>query len=425
MPLGKLTINAPNVVRFQTGNIPTGIVVDGKGKKAYVNNEADMSVSVINLDNTSNVGPAPYVAASTPPEPGSVEHARLMGKIKFFTALGVPDNGLVGTQLRDINPVQFRGKQSDSAWSSCASCHMDGLNDGVTWIFGDGPRQTLALDGLYSKINGAHDVRINNWSGPRDSATDFNNNSRNVQCGTGFAGGDAPKFCNPASAGGLPNPAVRDHGISQGASEALDMETAWIQTTVRAPNQLKGPNADAGRDLFEKSCASCHGGAKWTKSQVIYLNNPAVDKTGLARDPGLGIGIGNQAIEYRDDKVDPGLLVFLEDVGTFNPQSPIEIRSNPANAAVDGRGALGVQGFNVPSLLGVNSSAPYFHNGQAQTLDDVFAQHKLPGGATIQGTFGAGDLAALADFVKFIDGSTGLLRNQTDDFKDPFVNMKP
>lgn len=422
---GKLTINAPNVVRFQTGNIPTGIVVDSKGKKAYVNNEVDMTVSVINLEIASNVGSAPSVAASTPPEPGSVEHSRLMGKIKFFTALGVPDTGLVSTQLRDINPVQFRGKQSDSAWSSCASCHNDGLLDGVTWIFGDGARQTIALDGLYSKINGAHDVRINNWSGPRDSATDFNNNSRNVQCGTGFAGGDAPTFCNPASAGGLPNPAVRDHGISQGASEALDMETAWLQTTVRAPNQLKGPNLDAGRALFETSCASCHGGAKWTKSQVIYLNNPAVDKTGLARDPGLTIGIGNQAIEYRDDKVDPGLLVFLEDVGTFNPGSPIEIRSNPANAAVDGRGALGIQGFNVPSLLGVNSSAPYFHNGQAQTLDDVFAQHKLPGGATIGTTFSAGDLAALANFVKSIDGSTALLRNQTDDFKDPFVTMKP
>ena len=215
-PLGKLSINPPNVVRYQTGNIPTGIVVDRKGLKAYVNNEVDMSVSIINLDNTANVGPAPFVAASTPPEPGSVEHARLMGKMKFFTALGVPDNGLVGTQLRNINPVQFRGKQSDGAWSSCASCHNDGLVDAVTWIFGDGARQTLSLDGLYSKVNGAHDVRINNWSGPRDSATDFNNNSRNVQCGSGFAGGEAPKFCNPNSAGGLPNPSVRDHGISQG-----------------------------------------------------------------------------------------------------------------------------------------------------------------------------------------------------------------
>ncbi|MFO1351169.1 MAG: hypothetical protein U1F68_11065 [Gammaproteobacteria bacterium] len=422
---GKLNINAPNnVARFQTGNIPTGIVVDRRGRRAYVNNEVDMSVSILNLEAGPNVGPAPAVAASTPPEPGSVEHARLMGKIKFFTALGVPDNGLVGTQLRDINPVQFRGKQSDSAWSSCGSCHPDGLADGVTWIFGDGARNTIPLDGLYSKINGAHDIRINNWTAPRDSATDFNNNSRNVQCGTGFAGGDAPKFCNPASAGGLPNPAVRDHGISQGASEALDMETEWIQTTVRAPNQPKAANADAGADLFQSACASCHGGAKWTKSQVIYLNNPAVDKTGAARDPGLTLTAG-QAVQYQDAKVDPGILKFLEDVGTFNAASPIEIRSNPANAAVDGRGALGSLGFNVPSLLGVGSSAPYFHNGSAQTLGDVFAQHKLPGGATIQTTFGAGDLAALEDFLKSLDGGTALFRNQTDDFRNPFVDMVP
>ena len=185
------------------------------------------------------------------------------------------------------------------------------------------------------------------------------------------------------------------------------------------------PNLDAGRALFETNCASCHGGAKWTKSQVVYLNNPAVDKAGVARDPGLTIAAGNQVVEYKDAKVDPGTLKFLEDVGTFNAASPIEIRSNPANGAVDGRGALGVLGFNVPSLLGVNSSASYFHNGQAQTLDDVFVQHKLPGGATISSAFSAGDLAVLANFVKTIDGSTSLLRNQTDDFKDPNLDMKP
>jgi cytochrome c peroxidase len=85
--------------------------------------------------------------------------------------------------------------------------------------------------------------------------------------------------------------------------------------------------------------------------------------------------------------------------------------------------ALGVLGFNEPSLLGVGSSAPYFHNGQAQSLDDVFAQHKLPDGNTIQASFGAGDLANLSAFLKSIDGATPIFRSQTDDFKDPFVVM--
>ncbi len=426
---GKLDIGAPdNVVRMQAGNIPDGIVVDGK--YAYVNNQVDLSVSVLDL----NANTRQDVSASTPPAPGSFEHARMMGKLAFHTALGIPDNGLVGTQLRDINPVNFRGKQSADAWSSCASCHpLDGLADSVTWVFGDGPRQTIPLDGLYSKVDGAEDTRINNWSAARDSVTDFNNNSRNVQCGTGFAGGTPPATvpgvpslaCPQVPAFGPgPNPAVFDHGLQQGASEALDFETTWT-LTVRSLNEPKGDTTaiSAGATLFAATCASCHGGAKWTKSQVIYLSNPALEKAfaagGTPRDPGLTM-IANQSVSYQDAKVDPGVLKFLEDVGTFNAANPIEIGGQAANI---GKVSLGVLGFNEPSLLGVGTSAPYFHNGQAQTLDDVFAQHKLPSGSTIQASFGAGDLATLSAFLKSIDGTTPTFRSQTDDFKDPFVVM--
>ena len=430
---GKLSIGAPDhVVRLQTGNIPDGIAVDWNAKKAFVNNQVNLSVSVLDLEANTVVS---EVSASTPPEPGTFDHSRLMGKLVFFTALGIPDNGLVGSPIRDINPVNFRGKQSADAWSTCASCHPDGLADSVTWIFGDGPRQTIPLDALYSKIDGAHDIRINNWSAVRDGVTDFNNNSRGVQCGTGFAGGiplatvpGVPSLPCPASPGfgPGPNPAIFDHGIQQGASEALDVETTWTQT-VRALFAPAG-NGDAiaaGATLFQGSCASCHGGAKWTKSEVVYLSDPALDKAfaagGTPRDPGLTM-IANQSVSYVDAKVDQGTLKFLEVVGTFTPANPIEIRGAGATL---GTAPLGQAGFNVPSLLGVGSSAPYFHNGQAQTLTDVFAQHLLPSGNTIQGSFGAGDLAALEAFLRSIDGTTGLFRSQTDDFKDPFVIMTP
>lgn len=421
---GRLDIGAPQgVVRLQTGNIPDGIVVDRRTKKAYVNNQVNLSVSVLDLRGNTVI--ARDVPSGTPPEPGSFDHARLLGKLVFFTALGVPDNGLVGTQIRAIDPVEFRGKQSADAWSSCASCHPDGLTDSVTWIFADGPRQAIPLDGLYSKLNGAHDTRINNWSAVRDSVTDFNNNSRNVQCGTGFAGGGTNTAigCPPFAGFGAPlNPAVFDHGLQQGASEALDFETTWAQT-VRPLNEPPGdPGAVmAGAQLFQSTCASCHGGAKWTKSQIIYLSNPALDRPfaagGTPRDPGLNM-VANQSVSYRDPRVDPGVLTFLENVGTFDPANPIEVRQN-------GAAPLGSAGFNEPSLLGVNSSAPYFHNGQAQTLADVFDQHALPGGATISGTFGPGDLGNLETFLRTIDGRTPIFRSQTDDFKDPFVNMVP
>jgi len=378
-PDGRLDIGAPNVVRIQTGNIPSGIVV--RGKKAFVTNEVNMTVSVLDLEAGLPVGNE--VSSSTPPESGSFEHSRLMGKLVFFTALGVPDNEddegrpLRGIPIREIIPLQFRGKQSSDAWSTCASCHPAGLADGVTWIFADGARQAIPLDGLYSKVNGAHDTRINNWSAARDSITDFNNNSRNVQCGKGFAGGDPTQ--NAAGNGACPNsgptganPAIFDHGISQGASQALDVETLWGQT-VRPLNMPQGEPAQvsAGAAVFETTCASCHGGAKWTKSQVLYLNNPAFKAAGgPPRDPGLNVA-GNEVIAYADTNVDPSPLKFLEQIGTFDPANPIEIRGQGA----PGLTPFGARGFNVPSLLSVNYHAPYFHNGQATTLEDVFDQH--------------------------------------------------
>ena len=86
---------------------------------------------------------------------------------------------------------------------------------------------------------------------------------------------------------------------------------------------------------------------------------------------------------------------------------------------------LGVLGFNGPSLLGVNSSAPYFHAGRAETLQEVFDQHLLPGGGTIAAALGSSDLAALEAFLRTIDGTTDLFRSQTGDFRDPFVNVTP
>ncbi|MBA2593500.1 MAG: hypothetical protein M3495_09080 [Pseudomonadota bacterium] len=408
---GQLNVGAPNVVRFETGNLPTGIVL---GRRfAYVNNEVGHSVSVLDIRAGRTI--RRDVASSEPPKPGSHEHAVELGKLVFFTALGVPDNGLVGQNIVTLDPLAFRGKQSSDAWSSCGSCHPAGLADGVTWIFADGPRNTLPLDALYSKINGAHDTRINNFSAARDSVTDFNNNSRNVQCGTGFAGGGTNTAIGcPPLGSGAPNPAVYDHGISQGASEALDFETLWAQT-VRPFNVPPGDATavNLGRNVFLTNCASCHGGAKWTKSQVLYSDNPSFTPALVPRDPGI-VATGVQIQTFTDPAVDGGTLKFLEtSPGTFDPSGAIEVRG--AGAAI-GQRALGALGFNVPSLLSTSFHAPYFHNGAAQTLEQVFALHQLAGGGTIQGLPGANNLLA---FLRSIDGRTAIEESEGDRFKDP------
>jgi YVTN family beta-propeller protein len=387
------------VVRFQTGNLPTGIVMSSDGKRAYTNNDVGISVTAINLENNTVI--ARDIPSGETPQPGTLDHAVLVGKLVFFSALGVDDNGIFQQEIREIVPLTFRNKASDNSWSSCASCHPDGLADGVTWSFATGPRQTIALDGFFAKDN-PHDQRVSNWSAVRSSVTDFNENSVTVQGGKGFAG--VPQ-----------NPNIYNHGINQGASDALDAQTLWVQT-VRPPIMPAAADdnaAKSGRDIFAANCASCHGGAKWTKSQIFYADNPAFDANPLATVPGTPRDSGLQALgggQLKQYSSEGQTLVYLETVGTFNAANPIEIRQN-------GVAPLGAAGFNVPSLLGVGYTAPYFHNGSAETLEQVLTAHVL-GAGTIASTLNASQQSDLITFLKTIDGGTVPFRSQGDDFRD-------
>ena len=396
------------MVRFQTGHIPNGVVVSTDGRRAYTNNEVGMSVTAINLINNTVI--QRDIPSSTPPEPGTFDYFVLMGKLAFFTALGIPNNNFFETPIRQINTVANRGKASVDAWSGCASCHPDGLSDGVTWIFDTGPRNTLPMDAFFAKDN-PDNQRISNWSGVRSSVTEFNLNSVNVQGGAGFVD-------NPA--------VVFNHGPSVDVSDAFDVMTLWVQT-IRAPIlPPRGSSASrsAGRTVFSNNCASCHGGSKWTKSQVIYADNPVlIAPGGDARDANLTL-ITGQIAAYNDPLDPQPPLDLLVDVGTFNANNPLEIRGLGAF----GTTALGIAGFNVPAVLGICYHAPFFHNGSAQTLPQVFQAHRLPqfqGNPTIAQRLNATQEQDLLNFLCSIDGSTNHLRNDTDRFLDLFGEPGP
>jgi hypothetical protein len=111
---------------------------------------------------------------------------------------------------------------------------------------------------------------------------------------------------------------------------------------------------------------------------------------------------------------------YLEDVGTFDANNPLEIRDNAAASR-----AFGMNGFNVPSLLSINYHAPYLHRGQAQTLEEVFPLHGLGSGGsgfppttTIQTELTAAQRGDLLVFLKAIDGTTPHFRSEGDDFRD-------
>lgn len=398
-----LDIGAPhNVVRFQTGNIPSGVVMSHDGTRAYTNNDVNTSVTAINLDNNTVL--ERDISASEPPIPGTQKHRNLVGKLSFFTALGIPDthdtnhDGAFDIPLRDINPLASRGKASDNGWSSCSSCHEDGHSDNVTWIFPTGPRQTIALEGTFAK-NNKDDQRILNWNGVRGSVTDFNNNSRGVQGGIGHAtnvdGADLTTT-------------IFNHGPTQGISDALDAMTDWVANSVRAPimpDIATDETLANGRHTFTTYCSACHGGEKWTKSSIEnYTNNPTFAANPLGanffaagKEPALDANLTVAGPQIRSLNLSGETITFLDDVGTFNIASPVQIRgagalgggviSKPgdpnegvevAKQSTQGFAPLGGIGFNTPSLLGVAYHAPYFHDGSALTLDAVFTRHRLP-----------------------------------------------
>lgn len=187
--------------------------------------------------------------------------------------------------------------------------------------------------------------------------------------------------------------------------------TRYAQTirTPRAPSNLKPELVEAGEKLFTKygSCQGCHGGAKWTVSKLFY--KPGVEVTAALKVSTFAVPAGfPSALLPAQDPQDFKLVINAggesvqcveRNVGTFNVAEPgigiAELRgTNMKDVAQGGGVALrpnadgdndptndpkaGI-GYNVPSLLGAATAAPYLHAGNARTLEallqDTFQKH--------------------------------------------------
>ncbi|MGH8071561.1 MAG: hypothetical protein ACRERE_41280 [Candidatus Entotheonellia bacterium] len=98
-----------------------------------------------------------------------------------------------------------------------------------------------------------------------------------------------------------------------------------------------------------------------------------------------------------------------------NAADAIEIRGNNGNAP------LGVLGFNAASLLGVDFTAPYLHQGKAQNFPELFALHTLPDdpqNRTIADVLDNQQEQDLIAFLNTIDGRPDTFRSDTDIFLD-------
>jgi hypothetical protein len=435
---GKPTINAPkdatdpgSVVRIEVGvdngeyhnSGPEGVVINANDTRAYVMNLISRDVSVIDI---SGADPAQYkeiarISSGTLPTSGSIDAVIHRGKELFNTSIGP-----AGTNDNAKSPA---GRMSDFGWGSCYGCHPRGLSDGVTWMFPDGPRQTVSMESTFVHPDGkpqtaragvdinqngapilpAFHQRALNWSAVRDEVQDFELNIRAVSGGQGLiALADATQLTGRGAvdkcvfnlrfveSADCPAARATEAAITTGRDADLDAISAYIAFGIRAPISPAVSNdmdVAQGRLLFETAnCQGCHGGANWTASTVDFTPPPGVAD------------------------VDTGQLKrFLCRTGTFDGALFNEVKGGAGTQAAIAP-ANGALGLNIPSLIAAFAGAPYFHSGAAQTLDDVLANPAHRSLGTGSDTLSdAADRAKVAKFVASIDLSTATFAEKSID----------
>jgi mono/diheme cytochrome c family protein len=379
--------------------LPIGIATANTQAFGFVINDGSRDVTALSFNTQAIAGdPAAMdfriVESSKLPAADTPEDFVLKGKRFFSTGLG-------------------RWSLNGEAWGSCAACHIDGLSDNITWYFARGPRQSVSLDGSFSTKDPA-DQRIFNWTAIVDEIADFEGNTRGISGGKGAivdandarintAAESPPQQGLQGSSKDVADPmgtSMHPHSVLNDWNEI----EAWVKTirSPRKPTNLIQADVDAGKALFsgagQANCVGCHSGSKWTISTLFYTpgDTPNAATASMAADslssqswnvmlngfPQALFPVNSPPADLMTQArmrfgAPPGaeqLQCALRPVGTFGVSpmavAVLELRQDMTTTA-QGNADTG-RGYNVPSLLGMQVGAPYFHAGNARTLEEVF-----------------------------------------------------
>ncbi|HSR96512.1 MAG TPA: beta-propeller fold lactonase family protein [Kofleriaceae bacterium] len=411
---------------------PIGVVVSQDLMRAYVNcwvsrRLAMVDLSIQTMTQTFEASPAPANA---------VEASIQRGKRFYFTGRA------------RWSAAEGNGAKGGEGWSSCASCHPDGLSDNITWIFGSGPRQTTSMDGSFSHGAGPQKQRMFNWTGVNDEMHDFEANTRGVSGGLGaITTAAVATDCNQLDKEAA-TPVVLNGALAASNKDLADNVTLaacghkdwddinnFVKTIAPAHSSKLGDSQAVarGRQLFlDGGCAKCHGGSGWTVSSRPYNpaggGAPTFGAVAFARPIFLQAVMydvprnknSNQPILGADDTgpaeaaeiAVPQLACVLRNVGTFgipDDNTATDALERRANGALRAEGRAG---YNVPSLYGLALGAPYLHHGQAASLEVLFSDarwnfHTSAGNANFSFTLQQpGKLNDLVSFLLGIDANT-------------------
>ncbi len=303
------------LLRPLPGHFPEGIALSPDEKFAYVDERNSNDVAVIQLTRTPTgitLAAAGTIARLTDdPMPATLR----LGQHLFYSANS------------DEYPL------TKNHWIACATCHMEGRSDAVTWKFAQGPRDTP------SNAGGTIGTGFLFRTADRNKVQDYWH-TINVEQGGAF---------DPTAQAPL-----------------LDALTAYVNGGIPLPvPPTTNPSLVAsGMTVFSSAgCSGCHSGARFTDSGQ---GNSTLDLTGFLQlhDVGTCVTSGYPDVAHEDVLGDP-------------------------RAACQ---------FDTPSLNGVSSSAPYFHDGSAAALSDVLARAGTH--ADLASSLSSGDSAALVEYLR-------------------------
>jgi cytochrome c peroxidase len=313
------------LVRPLPGHQPEGIAVS-HDCHVYVDERNTSDVAVLTYDSSgASVAGPPIARVASDPMPGAMR----LGQHVFFSANS------------DELPI------TTNHWIACASCHIEGRSDAVTWQFLEGPRDTP------SNAGGTAHTGFLLRTAARQQVQDYWQ-VINIEQGGHFS---------------RTVPALESD---------LDALEQYVDYAIPYPSPPRGLDPDQvaqGQQLFTAlGCGSCHAGDYLTDSGA---GNPTLDLSGPVVST-----------------VTPG-GVLLHDVGTCVTSGPY-----PDNPIPDDQGdPRSACAFDTPTLRGVSESAPYLHDGSATTLEDVFALAPgMVGPAAAQ--LAPDDLEALVAYLK-------------------------
>jgi hypothetical protein len=213
-------------------------------------------------------------------------------------------------------------------WVACATCHLEGRSDAVTWDFAQGPRDTP------SNAGGLLDTGFLFRTADRTQVQDYWR-TINLEQGGHF---------------NIDEPAQRPllDALADFVNHAIPTP---VPPSTDASHAMSGaPLADLraqGAAVFARlGCDSCHSGPAYTDSGA---GNPGLDLSGPVVSTATPGG------------------VLLHDVGTCVTDG---VALDVAHGDILGD-ARDPCAFDTPQLRGLTDAAPYLHDGSAATLDDV------------------------------------------------------